>query len=61
MTYVWPGVTQMAIIAETSTGSWNEVVLMLGQRRRRWANIKPALGERMNNATNEQCRLACVA
>ena len=27
------------------TVSINNVVLMLGQRRRRWPNIKPALGE----------------
>ena len=28
------------------TGRWSRVGLMLGQRRRRWANIKPAQGQR---------------
>ena len=26
---------------------WNNVVLMLGQRRRRWANVKTTLVERL--------------
>ena len=31
-----------------NTTSWNNDVLMLGQRRRRWANIKTALFKRFN-------------
>ena len=29
------------------TSSWPDVGLMLGQRRRRWPNIKPTSGQRL--------------
>ena len=41
--------------ASLVTTRWNNAVLMLGQRRRRWANIKTSLFQRVVVAGNIRC------
>ena len=44
---------------KASTTQWPSVGLMLGQRRRRWANIKPTLGQQCVFAELRPVRTVC--
>ena len=53
---IWYSNVKLVIYIPANMGRWASVGLLLGQRRRRWANSKPTLGQRLLFAGNISIR-----